>query len=978
MSHETQLLQLLATRFPSLGGSEGVALVEELGLYAAGAWKAGPQRMAQHGVNVPAQLHEGLAQPAIQIASTGRGGTSFLSHLRQRWQNDEQFIAAVGALARLWKSKGTGRHQRPATGAYKVVSPAPGATQPDLQSQQSPGTGRFPGNTTGRWRNKEELEEPSESAVRGHTVDVAGFEVFEKLGEGNMGRVFKANQKSLDRVVALKVLNHSLAEEDETFVARFELEAKSAARLQHPNIVTVFDAGICPRTNAQFIAMELVEGESVGEIITNQGKLPEREALALCLAMTEALHCAEQHGIVHRDLKPDNILVGHDGIPRLTDLGLAKKREAKELTSAGLVVGTPHYMSPEQGLGVKDVDGRADLYSLGITLFHLLTGRVPFDSETAIGVITQHINDDVPDPRNYEPSITTPTAKLVSHLCARERDERYPTARAAGSDLQRCLIGQTPLGPEAAALAAEEADASSGRIRVGTVSGAFGGPGGGDGGLQPPDLTPPADLEPGDAALWRFLRTGFFPYLEEAEQAFKASLNATSGTAAAEPQAKLARAALLRGDAQGATKKAQAALEGDPTCRAALDVLAALDRGEATRASFVAGLSGLSAHVAAERWGDARTMGNRLRRDHPSEPHPHLLLAYVAARAKDEAAFRESIQLAWALYPSRTYLDVPLGNGTDLPAAQALIRFSRAALDSADPGRMLQTVQNTEDKSNLVAGAARMGIGVLHTVLADSARSAKTRRAHLFALSRGLLALQYLNHAVEVLARLKKLEPTPEEARAVEEDERVIAGLKGVAQQGIAPQRGRYPCPILKARGPALRQRLKTIERRRKEYTSEVDAISERLATIGSEDPRAQSEIKAAASALEREDPYAPIEEIDAELEQIASELQELSDGAPAEKSTGFFAKLKGAANAAGRAAKTGQLKVRETQLRTINRPRAVRALGSFVATALNTYGYDHPDLGSATRRARHLLACNERITDEVTSLKQRLETLGA
>ena len=970
MSHEAQLLQLLATRFPSLGGSEGAAQVEQLALYAAGAWKAGPARMAQHGVQVPPQLHEGLAQPALQIASSGRGGTRFLSHLRQRWRDDERFIAAVGALARLWKVKGTGRHPRPA-GAARAVAPAPGA-------QQAPGTGRFPGNTTGRWRSPEEPPQ-SASAVAGQRVDVAGFEVFEKLGEGNMGRVFKANQKSLDRVVALKVLNHSLAEEDETFVARFELEAKSAARLQHPNIVTVFDAGICPRTKAQFIAMELVEGESVGEMLAKQGKLPEREALALCLAMTEALHCAEQHEIVHRDLKPDNILVGHDGIPRLTDLGLAKKREAKELTSAGLIVGTPHYMSPEQGLGVKDVDGRADLYSLGITLFHLLTGRVPFDSESAIGVITQHINDDVPDPRNYEPSITTPTARLVSHLCAREREERYPTARAAGSDLQRCLIGQTPLGPEAAALAAEEAAASSGRIRVGAVSGAFGGPGGAsDASLQPPDLTPPGELDPGDAALWRFLRAGYYPYLEEAEQAFKAALNATSGKAAAEPQAKLARVALLRGDAQGATKKAQAALESDPTCRRALEVLAALDRGEATRASFVAGLAGLSAHVAAERWGDARTMGNRLRRDHPSEPHPHLLLAYVAARAKDEAAFRESIQLGWALYPSRTYLDVPLGNGTDLPAAQALIRYARAALDSADPGRMLQTVQSTDDKGNLVAGAARMGVGVLHTLLADAARSAPTRRAHLFALARGLLALQHLNHAGEVLGRLKKLDPTPEEARAVEEDERVIAGLKGVAQQGIQPQRARFACPILKARGPALRQRLKTIERRRKEYTGEVEAISERLATIAGEDERAKSEIQAAASALERDDPFAPIEEIDAELEQIASELQEIAEGAPAETSTGFFAKLKGAANAAGRAAKTGQLKVRETQLRTITRPRAVRALGSFVATALSTYGYDHPDLSSATRRARHLLACNERITDEVASLKQRLETLGA
>ncbi|MGE0712163.1 MAG: serine/threonine-protein kinase [Planctomycetota bacterium] len=929
MSHEHELLALLAQRFPALVAG-GTAQVEQLGVYAAQSWSAGTERLAAAGVRVPAAVHAGLAQGAAQVAGAQRGGLTFLAHLRVRLQSDGEFLAGVEALGRAW---GRARGGGAAAGA-------------------APNTGTKPA-----------------AAPEPRTVAVAGFEVFEKLGEGNMGRVFKARQKSLDRTVALKVLNRSLAEDDETFVARFELEAKSAARLQHPNIVTVFDAGSCPRTGVQFIAMELVVGESAGGLLEKQGKLPEREALSLCLAMTEALNCAEQHGIVHRDLKPDNILVGDDGIPRLTDLGLAKKREAKEITSDGLIVGTPHYMAPEQALGVKDVDGRADLYSLGITLFQLITGRMPFESESAIGVITMHINEDVPELRRFEPSASPGTSQLVSHLCARDRARRYPTARAAGEDIQRVLAGQTPLGPEAAARAAEESAASSGRIRVASISGAFaGGSGVGAARVRPVELTPPPDLDPFEQALWRFARTGYAPYLEEAEQA------AGSGGPAA--QARAARVALLRGDAEGAGRRAQGALQNDPTSREALEVLAALEAGDAAAAPFRAALLRLSSQVAANRAGDARSVGATLRRDFPAEPHPHLALALVAAQAGDEAAFREAVQLAWALFPSRQHAMVPLGCGVDLPCAEALIAYGRAAFGSGDPARMLQTVQATEDKSNLVAGALRMGVGTLHAALAAAPLDALILRRHLLALARGLAALQYLNHAQEVLARLRTLGPDPDEARVVDEEERAIAGLRGVTQAGVQPQRGRFPCPVGRERGDWLRARGKLLERRLKELHTEVDGIGDRLAALGLEDPAVAQELRAAAQACARPDPFATLEGLDHELEETARELGAVGDSAPTERKTGFFAAIKGAADAAGRAAKTGQLKLRETQLR-MARNKAVKALGVEAAHALNAGAYRHPELAASSRRARHLLACAAQVEGELDALRARVAALG-
>jgi serine/threonine protein kinase len=920
LSHEAELLSLISKSFPSLG-AEVSKRVEALGVYAASSWTVGPERLTRSGVQIPPPVHEALQDMAAKVAASRQGGTTFLCHVRHRLDNDSGFVSSVGALARAQEQARSGRGSRA-------------------------------------------------TASAAHPVQVAGFEVFDKIGEGNMGRVYKARQTSLDREVALKVLNRSLEEEDETFVARFELEAKSAARLQHPNIVSVIDAGICPRTKVQFIAMELITGESVAEMLVAQGKLNEHEALALCLAMTEALNCAEKHGIVHRDLKPDNILVGLDGIPRLTDLGLAKKREAKELTSDGLIVGTPHYMSPEQALGLKEVDGRSDLYSLGITLFQLLTGRMPFESESAVGVITMHVNRDVPDVRTFEPKVSAGTSQVIAGLCARKRDERYPNARAAGGDIQRAATGLTPLGPAGAGRAAEEAAASSGRIRMPSISGSFVRAGAEGSAVRPLELQPPPELDASDAALWRFEGTGYLPHLDDAEAALGEGPEAMT-------LARRARIQLLRGDAGAASKAAQAALAVDPAQALALVVLAGLDRGEATAAEFRAALRRLTSQVGALRSSEARSVGAQLRRDHPSEPHPHLALALVASRNEDDAAFRESVQLAWALFPSRTYLHVRLGSGVDLHAAQALVEFGRKALASEDPATRLRTVQNTEDKGNLIAGAPRMGVGLVHAALSDCRWEPPVMREHLFALVSGLMALQHLSQAQEVLTRLRRLEPTPDEVRVIDEEERILAGLKGVTQAGIQPQRGRFPCPVYKARYAALRDRAKLLEKRRKEYLAETGSACERISTIGMEDSSARAEIQAVAQAIPLDDPFAPIDAIDADLAQVATDLGAFTEQAPPEKkATGFFNRLKGAADAAGRAAKTGRLKLRETQLR-MSRNKALKALGVSVGHDLGTYAYSHSELSATVRRVRHLSALVEQVEREHTEVRKRLEQLG-
>ncbi|MGC8842152.1 MAG: serine/threonine protein kinase, partial [Candidatus Sumerlaeaceae bacterium] len=204
---------------------------------------------------------------------------------------------------------------------------------------------------------------------------IAGkYEILEEIGRGGMGSVYKAYQQNLDRIVAIKILSPELAS-DPDFRARFQREAKIVARLVHPNIVAVYD--IEPHANTCCIIMEYVDGQSLQKLI-EAAALDERTTLLIGAQIARALHYAHEHGVIHRDVKPDNILVTPQKVAKITDFGIARFREGKFRTQTGVSMGTPRFMSPEQLTG-HELDGRCDLYSLGVCLYYCLTGRVPFD-----------------------------------------------------------------------------------------------------------------------------------------------------------------------------------------------------------------------------------------------------------------------------------------------------------------------------------------------------------------------------------------------------------------------------------------------------------------------------------------------------------------------------------------------------------------------------------------------------------------------
>src|SRR5436190_5651065 len=231
------------------------------------------------------------------------------------------------------------------------------------------------------------------------TSPIPGYSILGKIGQGGMGIVYKATQTSVNRAVAIKILSGN-ATKDKTYVARFLQEAQAAANLNHKNLISAIDVGVS--NGIYYFVMEYVTGKSCREMMNVQkGPLAENMALHIASQMAEVLDHIHQHQMVHRDIKPENILVTNDGIVKLCDLGLAKSTTAMEqsLTQEGLAVGTPYFMSPEQIRGDKDVDIRADLYSLGATLYYLLTGKHPFEGRSAAETMSMHLKEPVPDPR---------------------------------------------------------------------------------------------------------------------------------------------------------------------------------------------------------------------------------------------------------------------------------------------------------------------------------------------------------------------------------------------------------------------------------------------------------------------------------------------------------------------------------------------------------------------------------------------------
>ena len=253
------------------------------------------------------------------------------------------------------------------------------------------------------------------------------YRVGSRLARGGMATVYEAHDSRLDRVIALKVMHASLADDDE-FVSRFIREAHSAARLSHPNVVAVYDQGA--DQGHVFLAMELVRGRTLRDLIREHGHLSPRQSLEVLEPVLAALGAAHQAGIIHRDVKPENVLISDDGRIKVADFGLARAvtGHTSHTTASGVLMGTVAYLSPEQvERGVADP--RSDVYATGILLYEMLTGLKPYDGETAIQVAYRHVHDDVPPPSQLVPSTPAELDALVARATSRDPEKRPADAR---------------------------------------------------------------------------------------------------------------------------------------------------------------------------------------------------------------------------------------------------------------------------------------------------------------------------------------------------------------------------------------------------------------------------------------------------------------------------------------------------------------------------------------------------------------------
>jgi len=268
------------------------------------------------------------------------------------------------------------------------------------------------------------------------------FEIHETIGVGTVGTIYRATDLTNDRLVALKVLLPSVSE-DEVISARFEREMHILEKLSHRNIVKYYGGG---RQDKQlFFAMELVEGGTLKDLLSDTGRLNWREVAACGVQICSALQHAHNYGIIHRDLKPSNLLFGTDAALKLTDFGIARDTHAADITDAGLTVGTYSYMSPEQITGDKMVTGKLDLYALGCLLYEMLTGCPPYPGDNFAQIFEQHLRSEPPDARAMAPDCPEPMVQLVQRLMAKDPEQRPFNARSAQAELLQ-LLGESAEG----------------------------------------------------------------------------------------------------------------------------------------------------------------------------------------------------------------------------------------------------------------------------------------------------------------------------------------------------------------------------------------------------------------------------------------------------------------------------------------------------------------------------------------------------
>jgi len=273
---------------------------------------------------------------------------------------------------------------------------------------------------------------------------IPGFQIISKLGQGAMATVYKAKQLSLDRIVAVKVLPKRLSENQE-FVDRFYREGRAAARLNHPHIVQAIDVG--EASGYHYFVMEYIDGRTVYDLIQSETMVSEEVAARIILQTAFALDHAHTRGFIHRDVKPKNIMLTQDNEVKLADMGLAREVSDYETaqSEAGRAYGTPYYISPEQIRGEINIDFRADVYSLGATFYHMVTGRVPFDGATPSAVMHKHLKEELQPVDHVNTKLSSGVGEVVEVMMAKQRDDRYPTTKDLVADLQSLVEGEAPL-----------------------------------------------------------------------------------------------------------------------------------------------------------------------------------------------------------------------------------------------------------------------------------------------------------------------------------------------------------------------------------------------------------------------------------------------------------------------------------------------------------------------------------------------------
>ncbi len=290
-------------------------------------------------------------------------------------------------------------------------------------------------------RQIERLRTMAEEEKKGQAIP--GYKVLAKLGAGAMATVFKARQLSLDRLVAIKILPRKFSNNSQ-FIERFYAEGRAAAQLNHPNIVQAYDVG--QSGEFHYFVMEYVEGATVHDLIVANKRFNEQEALDIAIATAEALEHAHSRGLIHRDIKPKNIMIAGAGTVKVADLGLARAIGDKEaaLAEAGKAYGTPYYISPEQIRGEVDIGPTADIYSLGATLYHMLTGNVPYNGKNPQEVMQKHLKAELVPPDHVNPKLNAGVSEVIERMMARHRKDRYKNCHELLIDLRAVKRGERP------------------------------------------------------------------------------------------------------------------------------------------------------------------------------------------------------------------------------------------------------------------------------------------------------------------------------------------------------------------------------------------------------------------------------------------------------------------------------------------------------------------------------------------------------